>query len=84
MRQHQCGACGARGMVHETRNLSYEHKGARLTVPGMVGWFCNSCGEAELDNGFGETYFAKIQEFTLKVDAEESQSSQLLTRPDIG
>lgn len=73
MSEHQCSECGAQGMVHETRDLKYEYKGDRLIVPAMTGWFCNSCSEAELDEGFGEAYFAQIQEFTLKRDAEEGQ-----------
>lgn len=73
MSEHKCGVCGASNMTHDTRNLTYEYKGDRLIVPAMKGWFCHSCGDAELDDGFGEAYFAQIQEFTLNRDAEEGR-----------
>lgn len=68
---HQCGACGAPEMAYETRTVTYEYKNAKLEIPGMAGWFCDVCGDAELDDSEG--YFNRIQEFTKKADADEGE-----------
>ena len=53
----QCMSCGHHGMV---RNEDYQEKlsyeGESVTLTGLTGWFCPSCGEAELDQDSSERY----------------------------
>jgi HTH-type transcriptional regulator/antitoxin MqsA len=45
----KCPACGAAGLVHDTRDLPYTYKGETAVIPAVVGEYCPACSEAVLD-----------------------------------
>ena len=59
-----CPACGSANTVREERTVTFKSRGQTLEIPNMVGWFCNDCGEAVLDDGYGESYFRQIEAFS--------------------
>ncbi|MBU2772664.1 type II toxin-antitoxin system MqsA family antitoxin [Acidithiobacillus ferrooxidans] len=53
----QCMSCGHHGMM---RNEDYQERlsfdGESVTLTGLKGWFCPSCGEGELDPESSKRY----------------------------
>lgn len=43
-------------LVHERRDIEFEHRNHRDTVHGVSGWHCPACGEIESDPDEAERY----------------------------
>ncbi|MHC2144879.1 type II toxin-antitoxin system MqsA family antitoxin [Pseudomonas sp. 210_17 TE3656] len=65
----KCPACGAAELVNSTRDLPYTYKGESTQVPGVVGDFCPSCGEAVLDAQESRRVSAAMLAFNRQVNA---------------
>jgi HTH-type transcriptional regulator/antitoxin MqsA len=64
-----CPACGAAGLVPDTRDLPYTYKGESTLIPAVTGDFCPACGEAILDMGESVRTSAAMLEFNQQVNA---------------
>lgn len=72
-----CGACGAPGLVRDTRDIPHTYKGRTNIVKEITGDFCPTCGEVILD-GVGPDAERLSQEglaFVKKVNAELADAS---------
>ncbi len=45
----KCPNCGAKKLVHDTRNVPYTYKGESTVLPQVTGDFCATCDESVLD-----------------------------------
>ena len=45
----KCPSCGAKKLVHDTRDLPYTYKGESTVLPQVTGDFCDACDESILD-----------------------------------
>ena len=68
MNLSRCISCGSENLKHEARSVRFEYRGELLEIPELTGWFCNDCGDAELDPGFNQLYFQKISSFKNSTD----------------
>ena len=65
----KCPACGATGLVHDTRDLPYTYKGESMTIPTVTGDYCPACDEAILDINESRRTSALMREFSKQVNA---------------
>jgi len=50
-RSVQCTSCGSFGMVRdENRTEVITHNGESVTLTGLSGWFCPTCGDGWFDD----------------------------------
>ena len=47
METKQCGACGGKAMVVESKDQDMAYKGETITVKALPGWHCTTCGDSE-------------------------------------
>ncbi len=45
----KCPSCGARKLVHDTRDVAYTYKGESTVLAQVTGDFCPACDESVLD-----------------------------------
>jgi HTH-type transcriptional regulator / antitoxin MqsA len=45
----KCPSCGAKKLVHDTRDVPYTHKGESTVMQQVTGDFCAACNESVLD-----------------------------------
>mgnify|MGYP003430461937 FL=1 len=45
----KCPNCGARKLVHDTRDVAYTYKGESTVLAQVTGDFCSACDESVLD-----------------------------------
>jgi HTH-type transcriptional regulator/antitoxin MqsA len=64
-----CPACGARTLVHDTRDQPYTYKGRTTAIAAVTGDFCSSCGESILDAAESRRVMRDMQQFSRQVNA---------------
>ncbi|WP_244947160.1 type II TA system antitoxin MqsA family protein [Atlantibacter hermannii] len=74
-----CSVCGGGHLTHESRDLPYEYKGSKTTLRGIVGEYCNSCGEIIFTPEESNAFSAQASAFRTAVNAE-SFDPTLFTR----
>jgi HTH-type transcriptional regulator/antitoxin MqsA len=65
----KCPNCGASGLAHEVRDISYTYKGEPTVIPAVCGDFCRNCGEAVFDMDESARVSASMLEFNKQVNA---------------
>lgn len=65
----KCPICGAADLVHDTRDLTYIHKGESTIIPAVTGDFCPACGEVVLDRKHGDRYGEMLGQFQRQANA---------------
>jgi HTH-type transcriptional regulator/antitoxin MqsA len=66
----KCAACGASGLVHETRDVTYTYKGRTTLIPGVVADWCGHCGERSTDVAESKQVLGVMKAFQKSVNAE--------------
>lgn len=66
----KCPACGAPGLVHDVRTLTYTYKGKTAQLEGVEGEFCDTCGDAVLQKEAGDRYGLFMRDFQREVNGE--------------
>lgn len=57
-KKRTCGACGGPVKRFTDEAFTLAHRGASVTVAGLSGWRCASCGEVEFDADSAARYAA--------------------------
>ena len=70
--KRECLNCEEGQMTHEIRDVVYEYRGQKTSIPKISGWFCNHCHEVEFDKGEGNRYAHEISNFSQEVDRKEA------------
>ena len=65
----KCPACGATGLVHDTRDLPYTYKGESTLLPSVTGEYCPACDDVVLDINESRRTSALMREFSKQVNA---------------
>lgn len=65
----KCGACGGDHIVHETRDIERDYRGATLLIKGVSGKFCPDCGEVTMTRAESVAYMAKLKEARASINA---------------
>ncbi|QNH80644.1 type II toxin-antitoxin system MqsA family antitoxin [Pseudomonas protegens] len=63
----KCPVCGAAGLVHDTRDLPYEYRGATTVIKDVTGDFCPSCSESILDMVESERVLEEMRAFSKRI-----------------
>ena len=64
----KCPSCAVVKLVRDTRDMPYTYKGESTLIPGVIGDFCPSCGEAILDASESARTNAAMLEFNKHVN----------------
>lgn len=70
-------------LVHKRRDLIAQVRGRTMTVKGVMGWHCPTCGEVEFDPGEGQRYSAALDELA-DILAVEEAAALLRIRKQLG
>lgn len=65
----KCPVCGAAELIHDTRDLSYTHKGYTTVIAAVTGDFCPACGESILDMAESDRVMREMKAFSRQVNA---------------
>ena len=66
----KCPVCGAAGLVHDTRDLTYCYKGETTVIANVTGQFCPSCSESILDLVESDRVMKQMRAFSKRVNAQ--------------
>ena len=71
MEAKQCGACGAKAMSYDTRDLHEQYKGEKIVIKAVPGWYCGACGESEFATSEEAERFSRETTAAMaRIDAE--------------
>ncbi len=64
-----CPVCGAKALVHDTRDIAYTYKGESTVIEAVTGDFCDACGESITGMAETERVMQAMRTFSQEVNA---------------
>lgn len=65
----RCPICGSSELIHDTRDLTYTHKGETSTISNVTGDFCPACDESILESVESARVMREMHDFSKQVNS---------------
>lgn len=63
-----CPTCGEAELVHDTRDLTYNHKGKSTVIHAVTADYCSGCGESITDIAESDRVIREMKAFIHNVE----------------